>query len=893
MVKPKSEKNQMRLSFHIEYRTQWGEQVGVMIDGVQAPVMLSSVDGAYWVGSVELSSMPATYRYGVFRDGTLTRIESGRAAHALPKWKVRDVEYIISDSWRDQPVASYLFSSAFSGDYNVAAKSIATSPANSITLRVMTPCLHHKGQVLAIVGECVGGWDSENAVAMEEIQPNLWSVTLDVKKICSGEYKFVALNATAKSIEEWEGGENRYLSIPYMNNGEHIVLVEQELYFPSTNTKVAGTAVPVFSLRSEGSQGVGDFGDIVKMVDWAVKTSQRAVQILPINDTTITGTWVDSYPYNSISIYAFHPMYVDLRQLPALKDKAAMKEYEKKRKALNALPQVDYEAVNELKRGYLRQIFAQTGKEVLASAAFKKFFKDNAHWLQPYAVFSYLRDKFGTPVFSQWPEYSKYDEKEIAKLCNPRAKSYSDVAFYYYVQYQLHVQLLAAGEYARSKGVILKGDIPIGISRNSVEAWVEPYYFNMNGQAGAPPDAFSATGQNWGFPTYNWDVMAADGYQWWRRRFTKMAEYFSAYRIDHILGFFRIWEIPAHSVNGLVGQFSPAMPMSAEEIQSYGLNFQKEFMTKPFINEELLTKFFGDKAEFVKKTFLKHCHDDIYAMKPKFDTQRKVEAYLAQNPLAEGDEWIRNGVYSLIDNVLFVPDRKKANMYHPRISAQNDYLYSRLNEQEKAAFDRLYVHYFYERHNQFWYEEAMKKLPQLTQATSMLVCGEDLGMVPDCVPWAMDQMQILSLEIQRMPKNPQHEFGHVEEYPYRSVCTISTHDMSTLRGWWREDKDVTASFYYNVMCYNGAAPAEASGSICEQIVRQHLNSPSLLCILALQDWLSIDENIRFTDADAERINVPANPRHYWRYRMHLTLEQLMAQEEFNGKITQMICSSHR
>ena len=821
----------MKLSFHIEYHTTWGEQVGVLIEGEKLPVMLSSVDGAYWAGAAELKSVPATYRYAIYRDGEAVRVESGRMAHALPKWKARDVEYIITDSWRDQPVASYLFSSAFSGDYAVAVKAQTTAPANSITLRVMCPCLHHKGQVLAIVGECVGGWDAANAVVMEQVQPNIWSATLDAKKICSGEYKFVALNGATKTIEEWEGGSNRYLAIPYMNKGEHMVLAEQELYFPSTNTKVAGTAVPVFSLRSEGSQGVGDFGDIVKMVDWAVKTSQRAVQILPINDTTITGTWVDSYPYNSISIYAFHPMYVDLRQLPALKDKAAMKEYEKKRKALNALPQVDYEAVNELKRGYLRQIFAQTGKEVLSSAAFKKFFKDNAHWLQPYAVFSYLRDKFGTPVFSQWPEYSKYDEKEIAKLCNPRAKSYSDVAFYYYVQYQLHVQLLAAGEYARSKGVILKGDIPIGISRNSVEAWVEPYYFNMNGQAGAPPDAFSATGQNWGFPTYNWDVMAADGYQWWRRRFTKMAEYFSAYRIDHILGFFRIWEIPAHSVNGLVGQFSPAMPMSAEEIQSYGLYFQKEFMTKPFINEELLTKFFGDKAEFVKKTFLKHCHDDIYAMKPKFDTQRKVEAYFAQNPLAEGDEWIRDGVYSLIDNVLFVPDRKKANMYHPRISAQNDYLYSRLNEQEKAAFDRLYVHYFYERHNQFWYDEAMKKLPQLTQATSMLVCGEDLGMVPDCVPWAMDQMQILSLEIQRMPKNPQHEFGHVEEYPYRSVCTISTHDMSTLRGWWHEDKDVTASFYYNVLCYNGAAPAEASGSICEQIVRQHLDSPAPLLAL--------------------------------------------------------------
>ena len=185
----------MKLSFHIEYHTKWGEQVGVLIEGEQSPVMLSSVDGAYWVGTTELKSAPATYRYGIFCDGEAVRTESGRIAHALLKWKARDVEYIITDSWRDQPVASYLFSSAFSGDYAVVAKAQSAAPANSVTLRVMSPCLHHKGQVLAVVGECVGGWEAANAVVMEQVQLNMWSVTLDAKKICSGEYKFVALNA--------------------------------------------------------------------------------------------------------------------------------------------------------------------------------------------------------------------------------------------------------------------------------------------------------------------------------------------------------------------------------------------------------------------------------------------------------------------------------------------------------------------------------------------------------------------------------------------------------------------------------------------------------------------------------------------------------------------------
>ena len=181
----------------------------------------------------------------------------------------------------------------------------------------------------------------------------------------------------------------------------------------------------------------------------------------------------------------------------------------------------------------------------------------------------------------------------------------------------------------------------------------------------------------------------------------------------------------------------------------------------------------------------------------------------------------------------------------------------------------------------------------LTQCTPMLVCGEDLGMVPDCVPWVMEQLQILSLEIQRMPKNPEHEFGHIWEYPLRSVCTISTHDMATLRGWWEEDPELIANYYHHVLGHWGEVPASAPGSICEEIVRQHLQCPSLLCILSFQDWLSMDEELRYPDAQAERINVPANPRHYWRYRMHLTLEDLMKNAKFNNKLRDMIDETNR
>ena len=891
----------MKLTFRIEYRTAWGEMLGATLCGNDnQPIMLSTGDGIRWEGSAEMTDAPAgipiSYRYGVYRDGQCIRRESGTMPHIFCPGKKRNCHYILDDFWKDLPQESYLYSSAFSGDYQSANSIKTMAPADcSITFRALCPCLHHKHQQLGVCGRgaALGNWDCKQTVLMEEIQANEWTVTLNAASLeFPLEYKFVACNADTKEVEEWEAHNNRLLCIDGMKKGEIYLTPESEVRFTSSARKVAGTAIPVFSLRSEGSFGVGDFGDLKKLIDWAVSTHQQAIQILPINDTTITNTWMDSYPYNSISIYAFHPMYIDLRQLGKLKDKEALAFYEEKRKELNALPQIDYEAVNNTKRAYLKSMYQQTGKKVLASAEFKKFFKENEHWLLPYAAFSYLRDQYGTPNFSQWPEHNEYHADEIAAMCIPESDCYEEIAFYYYIQYNLHIQLLDAGNYAREKGIIFKGDIPIGISRNSVEAWIEPYYFNMNGQAGAPPDAFSTNGQNWGFPTYNWDVMEKDDYQWWQKRFRKMAEYFTAYRIDHILGFFRIWEIPSHSVHGLLGQFVPALPMSVDEIQSYGLTFQKDFMTKPFINENILNRIFGEKADRVKETFVQHCHDDIYEMRSEFDTQRKVEAYFAERK----DEESRNiceGLYTLISNVLFVPDRKHPSMYHPRIAVQNDFIFEVLSPEEKEVFNRLYNHYYYQRHNQFWYQEAMKKLPILTQSTSMLVCSEDLGMVPDSVPWDLELLQLLSLENQRMPKNPQHEFGHVWEYPYRSVCTISTHDMATLRGWWEEDYEQTCRYYNQVLGHWGEVPTAAPGWVCEEIVRNHLECPSLLCILSFQDWLSMDEEIRYPNVDAERINVPANPRHYWRYRMHLTLEELMKSNKFNEKMKEMIDAAGR
>ena len=884
----------MTVSFNIEYRTSWGEEVRIA-GLLPESIPMHTTDGIYWTADVELEvpkeGMTINYSYQIEQNQIIIRKEWDSFPRRLFLSGNSKKKYQIKDCWKNIPEQLYYYSSAFTEALLAHPDRAEIPPCHrkGLVIKAYAPRIN-KDYCLAICGnqKALGNWDPDKAIPMSDANFPEWQIELDASKLKFPlEYKFILYHKEEKKADCWENNPNRYLADPELKTNETLVISDRYAYFDIPVWKGAGIAIPVFSLKSENSFGVGDFGDLKRMIDWAVSTQQKVIQILPINDTTMTHAWTDSYPYNSISIYAFHPMYADIKQMGTLKDKSAAAKFNKKQKELNGLPAMDYEAVNQTKWEYFRLIFKQEGEKVLASGEFGEFFNANKEWLQPYAVFSYLRDAFQTPNFREWPRHSVYNAQDIEKMCRPESVDYPHIALYYYIQFHLHLQLVAATKYAREHGVVLKGDIPIGISRNSVEAWTEPYYFNLNGQAGAPPDDFSVNGQNWGFPTYNWDVMEKDGYRWWMKRFQKMSEYFDAYRIDHILGFFRIWEIPMHAVHGLLGQFIPSIPMSREEIESYGLPLREEYLI-PYIHESFLGQVFGPHTDYVKQTFLLPAETPgVYHMKPEFTTQREVESFFAGKN-DENSLWIRDGLYTLISDVLFVPDTKEKDKYHPRIGIQRDFIFRSLNEQEQNAFNRLYDQYYYHRHNEFWRQQAMKKLPQLTQSTRMLVCGEDLGMIPDCVSSVMNDLRILSLEIQRMPKNPMHEFGYLNEYPYRSVCTISTHDMSTLRGWWEEDYLQTQRYYNTMLGHYGTAPTVATPELCEEVVRNHLKSNSILCILSLQDWLSIDGKWRNPNVQEERINVPSNPRNYWRYRMHLTLEQLMKAEELNDKIRELI-----
>lgn len=870
----------MKIVFSIEYRTRWGEQLVLRIG--RRRLEMQYADNGIWRATLAKAdaSQPLEYLYEVEAEGVCRRREWAPHTLQLPEG-MAPATLRIRDRWQDIPADRPFHTSAFSrGIFSREAEHLHAAATRkgrrgNILLRTAQAQLR-PDEVLAIAGSGRELGDWKQVLPLDDTRFPEWSLALTVTR--RFEYKYLIADRRTLTPIIWEEGPNRTWSdLPA--EGEAVVDATTVPQIPERRWRGAGTAIPVFSLRSDKDFGIGEFPDLKLLVDWAAATGQRILQLLPINDTTMTGTWEDSYPYNANSTFALHPQFLRLTEAGVEEND----EYHRLRDELNALPEVDYERVNRTKNDLLRKAFARHGARTAARRDYKEFMEANREWLLPYAAFRTLRDDYGTADFSRWGDYARFDRKKIEAFCLERR---NDVAFHCYVQYHLHLQLSEACRYAHSRGIVLKGDLPIGISRTSVDAWQSPRLFHLDSQAGAPPDAFSASGQNWGFPTYNWERMAQDDYAWWRARLKKMSEYFDAYRIDHILGFFRIWEIPADAVHGLLGHFNPAMPYSAEELRNVGFEMDDDRFTAPHTDDWILDTLFGDLAGEVRTKYLRNGR-----LIPAFATQRKIAERLPGDD--DRTKRLREGLMALLEDVLFVKDPRRKGYYHPRIGAQTTCAFRLLADWQQAAFNRLHDDFFYRRHDRFWQESALRKLPVLLTATDMLACGEDLGMIPDCVPETMRMLQILSLEIQRMPKSPAETFADPARYPYLSVCTTSTHDMNPLRAWWEEDRTVTARFYREVLHGEGDVPWFCEPWICRRIIEMHLASPSMFTILPLQDWLSMDGSLRFRMPDKERINIPAIPRYYWRYRMHLTLERLIGEEDFNTTLRDMIAVSGR
>jgi 4-alpha-glucanotransferase len=758
--------------------------------------------------------------------------------------------------------------------------------------RVKAPLLKKKERVcICGSGKRFGEW--KEPVPLQR-QGDWWTVNLDLsKENFPIVYKYGICDPDKEEIRQYESGENRILNSEASSH-KLTVLHDGFIHLPNNTWKGAGVAIPVFSLRSRKSFGVGEFTDIKLLVDWARRSGLRLIQLLPVNDTISSNSWEDSYPYSAVSAFALHPLYINLFEVAGKRYSNQLESLKEKQEELNNLEVVDYEEVIRHKVSVLKDLYEVMGEECLKSEDYKEFFNEHTDWLRTYAAFCLLRDRYNTADFSRWPSHSVFDQAEIDKLCSRRSATFREIGFYYFVQYHLHLQLKAAADYAHKKGVVLKGDIPIGISRNSADAWVSPDMYNLCWQAGAPPDDFTAIGQNWGFPTYNWKKMQEDGFSWWKQRFEQMSDYFDAFRIDHILGFFRIWSIPVNAVQGIMGRFVPCLPVHISEFSEKNIRFDFERYCHPFITDEVLDLVFGDLAEEVRENYVTSNKLGSYDLRSSVATQVDIKTHFENLDDSQDNRRIRDGLMDLVSNVIFFEDANLGDQgFHFRISMEKTSSFQQLDVKTREQLKDLYLDYFYRRQDEFWFREAMHKLPRLKAVTQMLVCGEDLGMVPHCVPEVMQQLGILSLEIQRMPKIPGKEFFHPQDAPYLSVITPSTHDMSTIRGWWEENRTKTKHFFNSILGQPGEAPVHCEAWINRAIVLQHLYSPAMWSIFQLQDILGMDENLRREDPRQERINNPANPRHYWQYRMHIPLEELVKQKEFNEELKEYVQNSGR
>lgn len=874
----------MKLKFEIEYSTAWGQSLHVVMTTRNAEgrekvsnLCMQTDNGNIWtletavMETRQYSVVALEYHYQVEdADGKMLRREWRQVPRVY--WVDNTKDYVFSDLWRDVPLQHHLYTTAFATtaghgrDEQVEALRLPIY-RKTIVFRVSAPQLH-RGESVALCGShpAMGNWNPSLYLRMNYIGDGDWMLSVNVDMIALPlEYKYVIVNDATRQLVAWEEGDNRTTGTLTLGDGQVLVAYGETLRVKEDAWRCAGVAVPVFSLRSAHSYGVGDFGDLCRFVAWAKEVGMRVVQILPLNDTTRSHSWSDSNPYSAISAFALHPHYLDLEQLGELDDKAKMTAYQRQRNELNSLSSMDFMAVDRVKSAYVADVFAERGADVMSDERFVSFVSDNEDWLKPYADYCI--------------------RKEIYKCTREQI---------YYVQYHLHLQLKQAADYARENGVVLMGDLPIGVFRDSVETQQHPDLFDMQMQMGTPPQDDYSYGQNWGFPPYLWK-MEADRWtieQWFARRLSHLEQYFDALRLDHVIGYFRSWEIPLDAVDASMGHFVPALPMSEEEIGQFGIAFRKELFTQPFVNDAILDKVFGIHANYVRETFVVRKAYGLYDLKEDYNTQKKIRRHF-EGRNDENSVWIRDGLCRLVANVLFLEDDLQPGMYHPRFNARTTLVYEMLGSDDRVAFNRLYDNYFYERHNAYWAYLANKKLSAVFGSTRMLLCAEDMGMLPQCVASVLDAQRILSLELQRMPKELGYEFAHISANPYRSVSTISTHDMPTLRLWWEENPGRTQRYYVTMLQKEGRAPQHLPAHLAEEIVARHLYCPSMLCILTLQDWLAIDATLRGKDVYEERVNMPSDSFNKWKYRMPVSIEKLMKASQFNNKLKTMISRSQR
>ncbi|GHV85604.1 hypothetical protein AGMMS50230_12120 [Spirochaetia bacterium] len=628
-----------------------------------------------------------------------------------------------------------------------------------------------------------------------------------------------------------------------------------------------GVVVSVGALRGSESTGVGEFLDLIDLASLCADMDIGLIQILPVNDTGY-----ESSPYSALTAFALHPLYI---RLSALEEAGAFtKEIENLGRQFDGESRFPYYRVLKAKMELLRKIYGANKKAIeddAKSGALAKWIEENS-WVKPYAVFRRLKESNEEKSWKEWPLYRQVSAGDITFLWDDPSLR-EEHLFWAWLQKALDRQFSRAAKAIRGMGILLEGDLPILMNEDSCDVWSNPDIFEADLSAGAPPDMYSPGGQNWGFPIYHWEAQAKDNYSWWKARLKAAEKFYNAYRIDHVLGFFRIWAASRADNSSALGRFIPYVPVTRQDLEKLGFDKNRiRWLSRPHIPtaeiwDGIRNNWGGStsageisaEAGLVFDRALDRIGgEELWLFKETIRGEKDIAA-LGLRPATE------TTLIQAWHNRLF--HEYETDTFFPVWYFRNSRAYASLSKTEGAELEKLLEERRIES-EQIWEKEGLKLLSVLTESSAMLPCAEDLGAVPDCVPQVLSRLHILGLRVIRWFRRWDKEgqpYVPFDEYPELSVCTPSVHDSSTLREWWNTEADQETFAGFIGM---PSLPRVYNPGMAKIVLKNAAAAASRFRVFQIQDLLHLSQKWYAADPASERINVPGTANEFnWTWRL--------------------------
>ena len=655
--------------------------------------------------------------------------------------------------------------------------------------------------------------------------------------------------------------------------------------------RLLGAVVPVGALRSGNGMGVGEFCDLADFALLCKKMNLGLIQILPVNDTGF-----ESSPYSSLTAFGLHPLYLRIEELDEFKaaDASIKNRIKEAKERFDKSERFSHYEVLKEKLEICRAVFEAKKTEIAKSAktgGLSSWIEQNS-WVKEYAVYRRLKEVNELSSWKFWKEHKDVTAGDIEKLWADK-DLFEEHIFWVWLQQALDAQFSKAAKAISEAGIILEGDLPILMNEDSCDVWAHPDIFIQELSAGAPPDMYSPDGQNWGFPIYNWEAQEKDDFSWWRKRLQIAGRYYQAYRIDHVLGFFRIWASSRHDFSSALGRYVPYTPVTAKDFDDLKFDSGRiRWISQPHIQTgELWDELRSDWGGVFNDGEVAAAAEKIFSR--ALERVNNEELWLFKNKISGEKDIDQIGLHPAIQKYLvkkwhdriFIEYEK--GKFFPSWFYRETRAYKSLSEDEKKALEDL-LEKHQEKSEKIWEAQGKKLLSVLVESSSMLPCAEDLGAVPDCVPKVLAKLKILGLRVVRWHRSwdKEHQpYVPLEEYPELSVCTPAVHDSSTVREWWeREANQEQFAGFIGVPSLPKIYNPGTAKIILSKIAAAH----SRFRVFQIQDLLHLSNKWYSKDPSSERINVPGTYNEFnWTYRLPASIEEIMKDEDLIHSVAEL------